>query len=666
MEKIIDLIKHPFFVIGLIAKILLISFFLPDPVFNWYLPFLDYTSGNVSLDPWSIWLSSNGTVDAFPYGYSMWFFFLPFILVTKLLNLPIFLAYVLGILFADIAVLFLFSILIINKRDYLIYFYWLSPIVIFGSYTYGFNDLIPLFFLMISILSIKKLKFLMAGIFLTLAFSSKLSMIVILPIYLIYLINSNSLRKFIGQFLLGILLGTIFFILPTLISDGYIKMLFSNPELQKIYDLKIPLTDSLNIYLLPLAYLIVLYLCWKIKRMNFDLFFTTIGIALTIIVIFTPASTGWYLWTLPLFVFFHSRTNTKSLVLYLIFSGLYILISFINEVGLSAVIVNIQIESILYTMIFGVGLVMIYRIWNEIVLLNDFFQLSRKPYVIGISGVHGSGKQTLVSSLSGVFGSHSVAQLSSKNYYFWDKSNAIWKGITYLNPISVDLEKFSKDLINLINGKNINGKKYDHVEGFTERNSKIYSNDFIFVEGMHSLYLPILRSCYNLSIFLDIDTNLREFLLRNQKEHNEETYYSPNKSEEETKKYIHNQAQFSDLILKLMPTNADQLKVASSINDIKFKVRALYPKGMNDYKLIRVLTGVCGLYVESNFISTSEIEITIEGDVSSEDIEMGFHELCPHMVEFIDIEPQWKSGMNGVIQLVVLSFINQTLLRNFL
>ena len=35
------------------------------------------------------------------------------------------------------------------------------------------------------------------------------------------------------------------------------------------------------------------------------------------------------------------------------------------------------------------------------------------------------------------------------------------------------------------------------------------SNDFILASGLHALYVPILRSCYNLSVYLDIDEELR-------------------------------------------------------------------------------------------------------------------------------------------------------------
>jgi len=53
-------------------------------VSEWYVPFLDLTLSPIELDPWSTWLESNGDLEAFPYGYSMWFSFIQALILEKL------------------------------------------------------------------------------------------------------------------------------------------------------------------------------------------------------------------------------------------------------------------------------------------------------------------------------------------------------------------------------------------------------------------------------------------------------------------------------------------------------------------------------------------------------------------------------------------------------
>ena len=86
----------------------------------------------------------------------------------------------------------------------------------------------------------------------------------------------------------------------------------------------------------------------------------------------------------------------------------------------------------------------------------------------------------------------------------------MWKILTHLNPLANNLQQLTLDIINLINGKNIFKKKYDHETGRMSLPEKIKSNDIILVSGLHALYLPILRKCYDLSIFIEMEEKMRK------------------------------------------------------------------------------------------------------------------------------------------------------------
>ena len=150
----------------------------------------------------------------------------------------------------------------------------------------------------------------------------------------------------------------------------------------------------------------------------------------------------------------------------------------------------------------GLGIVLANRMWRETVTKNDYFRLSQKPFGIGIAGDSGSGKDTTAEMLTGLFGSHSVSHLSGDSYHLWDRKIPMWKVMTHLNPMANDLDRFSQDLISLSDGKSIRVRDYNHSSGKMTKEKLLKSNDFIIASGLHALYLPVLRDCYNLAIYL--------------------------------------------------------------------------------------------------------------------------------------------------------------------
>ena len=89
MLKIIrNIYLDPLFIIGLLIRITIVGFVTPLAVKEWYSPFLEASVNTISIDPWSVWMSNGGQVEAFPYGYAMWIVFLPMTLLSELLNIP--------------------------------------------------------------------------------------------------------------------------------------------------------------------------------------------------------------------------------------------------------------------------------------------------------------------------------------------------------------------------------------------------------------------------------------------------------------------------------------------------------------------------------------------------------------------------------------------------
>ena len=177
----------PLFILGLLMRVWLIVTIAPLAVIDWYLPFLEFTTTNLTIDPWTAWLENGGTFEAFPYGYTMWIIFLPLMFCMKLADLPLQYGYDLTLLVVDIAFLLTLHFQLPGRQKLLLVTYWLSPIVLLATYVLGLNDLIPALFLTVSILFIRQKNFYLTGIFLLISISAKLSMILALPFFIIYL-----------------------------------------------------------------------------------------------------------------------------------------------------------------------------------------------------------------------------------------------------------------------------------------------------------------------------------------------------------------------------------------------------------------------------------------------------------------------------------------------
>ena len=677
---------HPIFLFGLVIKLALIICVLPAPLNNWYVPFLNATISYISLDPWSIWMNAGGTPVAFPYGYVMWLIFLPITIFFKLIDAPLRYGYNLTLLLADVCMLITLTQLLPDRRRLLLAAYWLSPIVILATYALGLNDIIPILLLIIALLFISKVKLKHAGAFCAAAISAKLSMVVAIPFFIIYIYNKKALRQRINHFLLLFISCSFIFDLPILISNSGLQMLFENPEMGKIYKIAINLGDNVMIYIVPLIYMIMVYQFWRLRRLNFDLFHSITGIVFLSIVLMMPASPGWLVWSIPFLVLYQAMSGRMAILLVGALSTLYTLstllaspVQFTNYAGLE-LSYELQIPellgrhtaSLLQTSMVAIGAVLAIRIWREAISRNDFFRLSRKPFVIGVAGDSGAGKDTFAQYITALFGEHSVVKISGDDYHFWDRQKPMWQVMTHLNPMANDLEGFCQDLISLVDGKSIQAKHYDHSTGKMSKPIRIKSNDFIIASGLHALYLPLLRNCYNLKIYLDIDEELRRhFKFKRDIEQRGHTLSrvlnNLEKREPDSEKFIRPQANYSDMIISLQPIHPSMLRDLVEKSPLRLKLIVKTKQGLNEIKLNRILVGVCGLHVDILVSDDSgEIQMTIEGDASAADIAIAAEILCPQVLEFLDISPKWEDGVGGLMQLITLSHISQSFSKRFI
>ena len=687
---------HPLFGVGIAIRLALIAAMAPGAASVWYAPFMDVATSAFAPDPWGLWLESGGDAAAFPYGYAMWLALAPAMLAAKALSLPPLYGYALALFAADLCVLAVLRRSAPGKEQPLLAAWHLSPIILIATYVLGFNDIVAVLFLVLAIQLLREGRGAGAGVSLAVAISAKLSMVAALPLFAIYLLRSNAQQRNGFPFLRGFLAAAAALFVPFALSAGGPGMLFDNPEMENIYRLAIELDDSASVYILPAAYLVTLYLVWRVRRFDFDLFVATIGMVFLFIVLLSSNSAGWFVWVAPFLTIYRLGGSRADAALVGLFSAAWALSALLaeplrfstdREVRLGAVMNDIlgvesisgYIVSLLHTGMVAVGAVLAIRICREAIMRSDFFRLSRKPFAIGIAGDSGSGKDHLAGALVSLFGARSVTWISGDDYHLWDRGKPMWRFVTHLNPLANDLERFGRDLVALVNGRAIRSRRYDHRRGKLGRPISVGSNDFIVASGLHALYSPASRECYDLKIYLDMDEELRRwFKLRRdvrQRGHSSESVMdSLARREPDSRRFVRPQKAHADVSLALRPVNGLEEpdgppkpgKVGANGPRMRLTVRS--KRGFDESSLARALISICGLAigVSTTGDGAAETELTFDGEPGGEDIALAATALCPRLLPFLAAQPGWRPGVTGLMQLVVLCHMDQALTRRLL
>lgn len=149
----------------------------------------------------------------------------------------------------------------------------------------------------------------------------------------------------------------------------------------------------------------------------------------------------------------------------------------------------------------------------------------QQPFLIGLTGVSGSGKTTFLKQLKAAFGDEQLCVISQDNYYKTrDKQEIDKKGIHNFDlPTAIDREAFYNDILQLVAGKTVVREEYTFNNKLAKpKLLEFVPRPLILIEGIFIYYYQEIKDLIDLKLFLHVKetTALGRRIRRDQIERN--------------------------------------------------------------------------------------------------------------------------------------------------
>lgn len=676
--------ESPLFLLGLLIRLVLVVAVLPWTQEHWFLPFLTHTPASNSLDLWSDFVASGGASNAFPYGFIYVIAYAPLTVLGNVIAGAAGAKLGLGLTIIALDYAMLRTLQAFGSRALsgkLLLLYWLSPITIYIGYWHGHLDILPTLLLSVSLLLLKQNRLPFSAVFLALAIAAKISMVIAAPLVFAYLWGSPRHHKdtiaYIAQTVLVFLLA----FGPSALLPGFQSMALGTPELQKSIALAINYGGGLTLYLLPMVYAGLLLTIWRIRRLSVNGLLCLVGLVFLALYILTPAAPGWALWFTVFLALHTAKSGLRAGMLYLAlnisFVALHLLVSTgsrllippywnLDELSLPAGLVPIgEPTGWIFSLLAVTAVAIAIQMFREQILQENYHLWTRRPFVVGIAGDSGAGKDTLSDLIRDMFGRNASSAISGDDYHSWDRHKPMWRALTHLHPNANDLVRFESDVLALSERQTVRAPHYDHSVGRMTKPHRIEPREFVIVSGLHALYPHTLAQRFDLKIFLDMHEGLRRYfkIRRDVKVRGhapEKVLRSIEDRYPDSRAYIQPQKQLADIVISLEPVREqDVLDFDLPPEDIALRIRISGRHFDSMRSLARLLISACGLNVIDLVHDDGSFELLIEGTATKGQIGSVVPELTPGMAEHLALNPNWHADQAGLLQLVILSQIDR-------
>ncbi len=683
----------PLFILPLVLKCIAAFLFASYFTTDLFIPFVKHFVFISGENPYSHFYGI-GMVNSFPYpSLMLWmlsvsyaiFYALFGIVNTAISHFDLFLLR-LPLLIADIGILVILLSWFEKRQKAVLWLYWCSPIIFYISYVHGQLDALPIFFLFCFLFLLFKEKDTAALFFLGLSISTKTGIVIVLPFVFLYLLKERSKK---GAALVKL---TIPFVVFTILNIGYlynpafIKMVFETKEQLKVFDLVFAYGQGLVLYIVPVAYAVLVFKFATFKRYSRDLFMTFLGFGFFILTICIPPMPGWYYWIIPFAAYFYIKAENRQRILYYAIAVTYfVYFAFMPQSDMFAAFSPFSSTSHMYKNLYEFG---IYSHWpvelltnlsftllQAILLINVYliyrkgverytqYKMHYKPFLIGVAGDSGSGKSTFAELMVDVFADRHVSVLAGDDRHKWERGDERWTKYTHLDPQANELHSDIESVYNLKNGESVWRKQYDHVSGKFTLPKKLELKRLVLFEGLHSLFLEKTRKAFDLKIFIAPEDQLKLHwkIIRDMEKrgHSREAILQQVQSrQDDVEEYINIQEKYSDILISLKNT----YELGNMIGDRNATLNLVLEITCSNDVGLQALLEELAHYVNIDYrIRDSKQTIKFHGNISSEDVEKISKSIVPELDELSIEKRVWHADYNGIVQLFITFYIFESM-----
>jgi uridine kinase len=659
--------KKPAFFFIFLIKILLLFSFSSEYHSELFFPFINSLSFT-NLNPWQTHYEM-GLIDSFPYHGLMLILLFPFTWLGDIFGLGLpFLK--IPLLIADIVILIVLLKLFPSKEKKVLIFYFLNPIIIYSTFIHSQLDIIPTSILLVSIyfLTLEKIK--ISAIAFGLALSTKIHVLVALPLILFYIFKKLNIVQ-AAKYLLITFSILLMFDWPFMLSEGFINMVIFNPKQSLLFDTFYNI-GSLKV-LLPISAILLVYMhFFNQNKVNHDLMFFYFGLLFTATLFFIYPGPAWYIWMIPFvcIYFIQNENQNKSFILHLAFSSAYLafFIFFYESEYIDLIFLNTPIDlkinnenlrNTAFTFIEITLLAIVYAFYKYGIKSNSIYK-KKTNLSIGIGGDSGSGKTKLLNNLDSIL-KNRMLKIEGDGEHKWERGNENWSKYTHLDPKANFIHQQAEAIYQLKQNRSIFRSEYDHTLGKFTQPNLVQPKEFIIIAGLHPFYLPKLRKNIDLKIYIDTDEVLRKYwkVKRDslKRGHGKNTILQQIENRMiDGKKYIHPQKDFSDMIIKFFPINS--FDVDNFDAKINIGLKLTFDANIHIENILDQLQIDSLIWDYNDDLKSQYIELRDEPRVDFNIIAIN---AIDNLNEIISPIAKWSNGYDGLIQLLCIMMISERL-----
>jgi uridine kinase len=683
-------------VVGLLVRLVLLAVATPRTQSTWFLPFLRDVSWRDLPDPWTAFVERGGDLASFPYGPAM----------VLLLDVPHAIGTAVGglvghaelggrlglgllLLAADVLVMLLLRNWDPQRRALAAVLWWASPVTIYVTYWHGQTDVVPVAALVLGLYLLRRHRAVRGGVVLGLALALKLSVLLALPFVVLYAVQFHRVRLYRARVLSALLVGSLPVLVAFLVSPGLRRMTSTSEETGKVLALRLTSDAGSSVLVVPLVLVLLLLAAVSLRRINLSALVALIGLAYLVVLVPSPASTGWWLFVVPACALLLADGPQRYRNVLWVFGGVFVAAQLLVERGADLPFAEIgaplrealpptgpvDVPALAQTALAALALPLGYALVVNGIVRTPYWRVSRRPITIGIAGDSSSGKDTLARAVAGLFGGHAVGEVLGDDYHRYERGHVLWSSLTHLDPLANDLDQMSADVADLSAGKAVVARHYDHQSGRFTAPRTTRSREVVLVNGLHALLLPHVRGCLDVAVFLAPDERLRQrWKLRRDVAERGHSLASVRESfarrEPDRRRWVEPQRRHAQLVLGLVPAldeldrdgldrdglDPDGLDRDALERDPPLALQVRAPRAPRVARAMQLLQTWCRADVELHPADDLDVlEFTVRlGTLSPDDLNAVAVALLPDLEDVLAREPQWAPSYLGVMQLLVL------------